>query len=241
VNSHAVILAAGTGERLRPLTDTTPKCLLEVGGRPLLGRLLDALADAGVGDAVIVTGHLAEHIETFLVKTPPALAVRCVRNSAYATTNNAVSLAAARPALGDDAFVLCDGDVVFSSNPVPALLAAAGPCVLAIDADAAYDAEAMKVELGADGRVMRISKRLLSTASAGESIGIQHIGGDGVARLWDTLAALVRQRADAYYEDAFQEMIDGGVRFTVSPIAPESCLEIDDAADLAAARRRFGP
>ena len=61
-NILAVLLAAGTGSRLRPLTDTLPKCLLEVGGRPLLDYQLEALAAHGVTDVLVVTGHAAGEI-----------------------------------------------------------------------------------------------------------------------------------------------------------------------------------
>jgi choline kinase len=236
----AVILAAGTGTRLQPLTDTTPKCLLDVGGRPLLGRLLDRLADAGIRRAVIVTGHLADRIEAHLAAWPPPLEVTTVLNHAYATTNNAASLGTARTAIGGLDFVLCDADVLFSANPIPALLASADECTLLVDADSPLDAEAMKVELGPAGRVTRIHKQLDLETSAGESIGIQKIGGSPLGLLWEEIDAIVAlDAATAYYEDAFQRMIDRGAVFGICRVAPGSWIEIDDAVDLERARRRF--
>lgn len=236
----AVILAAGSGTRLQPLTDTTPKCLLDVAGRPLLGRLLDGLADAGIRRAVIVTGHLADHIEAHLASAPPPLEVTTVTNHAYATTNNAASLAAARTVIGGQDLVLCDGDVLFSANPIPALLTSADDCTLLVDADSALDAEAMKVEVGPDGRVTRIDKQLGIETSAGESIGVQKIGGAALGLLWEEVESIVaRDAARAYYEDAFQRMIDRGAAFGICRVAPDTWIEIDDAGDLERARRRF--
>jgi choline kinase len=236
----AVILAAGSGTRLRPLTDVTPKCLLEIARRPLLDRLLAALAEAGLGRAVIVIGHLSTRIEEHFATARPPLDVMLVRNSAYATTNNAASLAVARREIGADDFILCDGDVMVSVNPFPALIAAHAQCALAVDTSAPFDNEAMKVELAPDGHVTRISKQLSAAVSAGESIGLQKIGGGAAPILWDVLGPLVaRDPARAYYEDAFQQMIDRGVRFETTPVASGQWAEIDDMDDLEEARRLF--
>src|SRR5688572_12693661 len=107
---QAVVLAAGTGSRLRPLTDSVPKCLLEVGGRSILDRLLADLAEAGVERAVIVTGYLGPKIAEHLRHTPPPLTVDFAQNAAYETTNNAASLLVALPHLGAGGFLLCGGD-----------------------------------------------------------------------------------------------------------------------------------
>jgi choline kinase len=236
----AVVLAAGSGTRLQPLTDRTPKCLLDVAGRPLLARLLDCLAHAGIGHAVIVTGHLGDRIEAHLAATPPPLEVTTVSNPAYATTNNAASLAVARIAIGTHDFVLCDGDVLFSANPLPALLASGDDCTLLVDAESPLEEEAMKVEVGPSGYVARIDKQVSIESSAGESIGVQKIGGGALDLFWSELDALVAtDAAHAYYEGAFQRMIERGVAFGICPVAPDTWIEIDDAIDLERAREMF--
>jgi choline kinase len=233
----AVILAAGTGTRLRPLTDDLPKCLLEVAGRSLLERLLDRLADAGLRRAVIVTGYRAELIEARLAAAPPPLQVATVVNTAYAVTNNAASLLTARALIGSQDFVLCDADVLLSADAIPALLRSTDDCTLLVDADSPFDAESMKVELGPAGHAIRIHKQLSRDASAGESIGIQKIGGAALALFWKELGAtVVRDAARAYYEDTFQTMIDRGAAFGICRVSPDSWIEIDDAIDLARAR-----
>jgi choline kinase len=234
----AVVLAAGCGTRLRPLTNTVPKCLLEVAGVTLLDRLCDALVTAGLLRAVIVTGHLSERVESHMRARRTPLDITCVRNQHYETTNNAASLATAREPVGDAGIVLCDADVMFSTNPLPALIRHPADCALAVDTTIGWDAEAMKVGLRSDGTVRAISKALSAEHSGGESIGIQKVGAAATPLLWETIA-----RSDpttAYYEDAFQQMIGRGIEFGVVPVAPGSWMEIDDAADLAAARERFG-
>ena len=71
----AVILAAGIASRLRPLTDHTPKCLLEIGGRCLLARTLDGLLANGIREVVVVTGYLREQIMDFVGTHYPGLKV----------------------------------------------------------------------------------------------------------------------------------------------------------------------
>jgi choline kinase len=236
----AVVLAAGSGRRLRPVTDRVPKCLIDVGGRTLLDRLLDALATAGVARVVIVTGYLADRLEAHVAARPAQLDCYCVRNPEYDTTNNAASLAAARQAIGAGGFLLCDSDVIFSVDLFSGLTAHPGDCVLAVDSSLPWHEEAMKVSLRADRTVRRVSKQVGEAESGGESIGLQKIGARAAPVLWDVLSPLVRSdAATAYYEDAFQKMIDRGVTFEIQPVLSGSWMEIDDAADLAAARTRF--
>jgi choline kinase len=241
MTSTAVVLAAGASRRLRPLTDDRPKCLLDIGGQPLLARLFDAFAAAGVQRVVVVTGYLSERIDEYLKESTWPFDVRSVRNHQFDSTNNAASLALAKPIVGARDFVLSDGDVIFSPSPIPALLAAAEPCALLVDRGATLNHEEMKVQIDGDGRVLRLSKDLEPEASAGESIGIQKVGGPAVALLWETLDRLLPGRsADAYYEEAFQQLVDRGVRFGICPVESETWMEIDDAADLHEARHRFG-
>jgi choline kinase len=233
----AVILAAGTSSRLYPLTADIPKALLEIAGRTILDRLLDAFADAHIPRAVIVTGYHADRIEAHLSAARPRIAVETVTNAAFATTNNAASLAVARGATRGDAFVLCDGDLVFSMNPIPALVAAADETALVVDRSAVLDEEAMKVAVNGEQRVTRLSKQLNARNSAGESIGIQKVGGEALTSLWVVLDGILATRAaTAYYEDAFQVLIDRGVAFGVTPIRGGTWREVDDATDLEAAR-----
>jgi mannose-1-phosphate guanylyltransferase len=72
----AVLLAAGLGTRMGEITRTTPKCLLPVAGRPLLGRWLAQLSRAGVSEVLVNTHHLAERVRDYLAASPPPLPVR---------------------------------------------------------------------------------------------------------------------------------------------------------------------
>jgi choline kinase len=237
----AVILAAGQGTRLLPLTADSPKCLIHVGGRPLLARMLDAFAAAGLEQAIVVTGYLSDRIDGYIAAHDLPLRVTTARNPDYATTNNAASLAVARPAIGNEDFLLSDGDVIFAESPLADLIAAAEPFTLAVDRAATLGDEEMKVQVDDGGFVAQLSKQLDPRICIGESIGVQKLGGPALSLMWDELAAVVHAHAaSAYYEEAFQRLIDRGIPFGVCDVRPGSWLEIDDRADLAIAHRRFG-
>ena len=87
-----VILAAGMAKRLRPLTDTKPKCLLQVGGRTLLERTVCAMQQAGISQFVVVTGYLSEMIRDFLTTHFPQLDITFIHNADYEHNNNIFSL-----------------------------------------------------------------------------------------------------------------------------------------------------
>ena len=95
----------------------------------------------------------------------------------------------------------------------------------------------MKVVVDGGQRITRLSKQLDARTAAGESIGIQKIGGAALAAIWTVLDEVVGSRAaSAYYEDAFQVLIDRGVPFGVTSIMAGTWREVDDATDLEAAR-----
>ena len=102
----AVILAAGMSRRLRPLTDTMPKCLLKIGNKSLLQRSVDALISCGINEFVVVTGYRSRMITDFLKDNYPDKIFHFVDNADYDTTNNIYSLWLAMPAANITAIIL---------------------------------------------------------------------------------------------------------------------------------------
>jgi hypothetical protein len=102
---RAIILVAGVGWRLKPQTDSTPKCLLEVGGKSLLLRYLEAFAAVGVPEAVLVVGHLKEQIMAEAARGPADVEVRFVVNEQF-TRGNILSLWHARHEFDDDILIM---------------------------------------------------------------------------------------------------------------------------------------
>ena len=121
----AVILAAGVGDRLRPLTDRLPKCLVPVNGVPILVNTLTHLADSGIKETVIVVGHLKEKILERIGGRFRGMKIIYVESERYATTNNIYSLWLAREYLDDD-ILLLEADVYFERELLDSLLRAGG-------------------------------------------------------------------------------------------------------------------
>jgi MurNAc alpha-1-phosphate uridylyltransferase len=119
LNLHAMILAAGRGERMRPLTDTCPKPLLPVGGKPLIVWQIERLARAGFENIVINHAHLGQMIEDAL-GDGSRWGVRIRYSAEGQALETAGGIALALPLLGTDPFVVTSGDV-YSDYPYEAL------------------------------------------------------------------------------------------------------------------------
>ena len=149
----AVILAAGMAKRLRPLTDNTPKCLLDVKGRSLLERSMDAIVAAGVRDFVIVTGYLNHMIENFVKEHyGDSIRVTFIHNARYDSTNNIYSLWLAGQAVAGKEFLLLDSDLLYDPQIVKNVLASKAANVLTLIRHELGEEE-MKVVLGSDGNI----------------------------------------------------------------------------------------
>lgn len=106
-----MILAAGMATRLRPLTDSCPKCLLEVKGETLLQRTVDAMRGAGINEITVVTGYLQEMITDFLKRNYPDMVFHFIENVVYSSTNNIYSLWLTREQVDGRDFLLMDSDI----------------------------------------------------------------------------------------------------------------------------------
>lgn len=233
-------LLAGSGERLRPLTDTTPKALVRINGRPILSRSIDFLCQPGHRRCAVVTGYRSEMIHDFFARDYPDVAVTYIHNDRYRQTNNAYSLWLARDLFADDGMLLLDGDILFQREI--AALMTAGPEEgnrLAVRRSDDLSWEEIKVLLDGEGNIARIGKDLDPATSYGESIGIARFDREGTARLFDTLQ---RRMSDPngeneFYEASFQQMIDEGTAIGIVDTMGYRCIEIDTPEDLAAAER----
>jgi choline kinase len=234
-----LVLAAGPGRRLHPLTDALPKTLLPLSdGRTILDLALANLRSVGLEEVVVVTGFAAERVEERATALERRHRVRLelVFNELAEQWNNAYSLWLAREAFADGA-LLVNGDTVHPSSVEESLLAARGPDVLlAVDRKKSLGEEEMKILLAEDGTLARISKEIDPASAAGEYIGVTLIEPAAAGPLADALEATWRRDPSLYYEDGFQELADRGGRIHVAPIGDVDWVEVDDHADLARAR-----
>lgn len=234
-----MVLAAGAGRRLQPLTDDLPKTLLPVDGeQTILDIALANLKQAGLDDVVVVTGFAAHRIDERKdeLERTHGVSLELIFNPKAEVWNNAYSLWVAREALRDGV-ILVNGDTVHPVSVEESVLAARGPdIVLAADTEKALGEEEMKLHLTEDGFMDRINKALDPATAQGEYIGITLIEATAAEPLADALEATWKRDPDLYYEDGYQEFVDRGGRIGIAPIGNVDWVEIDDHADLARAR-----
>jgi choline kinase len=234
-----MVLAAGAGRRLQPLTDALPKTLLPVDGeRSILELTLDNFRRVGLVDVVIVTGFAADRVADRVAEFELRYGVRIelVFNDRAEEWNNAYSLWLAREHF-ERGVLLANGDTVHPVSVEEAVLAARGPEVLlAVDMVKALAQEEMKVVLGADGTVQRINKAIDPERADGEYIGITLVEPAAATPLTAALETTWRRNPHLYYEDGFQELVDTGGKVHVASIGDVAWVEVDNHADLARAR-----
>ena len=255
--TRAILIAAGRGKRLGPHTEEVPKCMVQVGARPILGWVWHALRAAGIEELVVIRGYRGDVLEQFarpLVGDNLAF----VDNPEWQTNNVLLSLACARRYL-DRPCLISYSDIIFT--PAVARAAADDDAELALVIDREFREiyhgrtqhpldEGEVADLMPDGSVARVGKRALPPSEAiGEFIGLAKLGARGVATVARALDALALrydgrdhepfQRAaayrNAYLTDLWQDLIDRGIRLDPVLIAG-SWREIDTEQDLDRAR-----
>lgn len=191
----AVLLSAGQGKRLLPLTAENPKCLLPVeGDEPILGWQLRTLAQGGIDRALVVVGFGAERVEAWLAANPvPGLACQTLFNPFYGSSDNLVTCWLARGVMSDD-FLLLNGDTIFEGAVLERVLdAPPAPVTVTIDRKHHYDEDDMKVSLDARGRLLAVDKWLPPAMVGGESIGLLSFRGSGPKLFAGALEDAVRR------------------------------------------------
>ncbi len=235
-----VVLAAGWGSRLAPLTEDLPKTLLPVAGddTSILDIALHNLAEVGLTDVLVVTGFAQHRIEERLdaLESRHGVKVTLVHNDKALVWNNAYSLYCAREAF-EEGCLLLNGDTVHPSSVERSLLEHEPvDLLLALDTVKSLAEEEMKVHLDGAGRLRQINKALDPATAAGEYIGASLIRPAAGARLADALRATFERDTTLYYEDGYQEYVDRGGDIHVTSIGEVPWVEVDNHADLTRAR-----
>jgi choline kinase len=239
----AIVLSAGQGRRLLPLTTDRPKCLLRVDGEvTLLERQIELLARCGVPRVLVVTGFGADHVDEALVRRPvPGIAIETLFNPFFASSDNLATCWLARGAMDED-FLLLNGDTLFEQALLERVLQAPpAPVTVTVDHKARYDDDDMKVSLGADGQLLAIGKTLPVPSVGAESIGLLAFRAAGAKLFVDGLERAVREQAALrrWYLSVVNDVTDR-VRVETCSIRGLWWQEIDAAEDLDRAREHYG-
>ena len=237
----AIILAAGMGSRIKPLTDNCPKTLLEVGGATILERMLSNIQACDITEVIIVLGYLHEQIEEFIGNRFPGLDVQFVINPRYTETNTGFSLMLTENLVKDSPFVKFDADVVFAREILEQLLASDDQNCLCIDKNIQLDAEEIKVVVKDGNRIVSASKTASPCDAIGESIGIEKICVETAEMLFTELREMMTQEHNLqeYYEGAYERLIGKDVAFHALDITGLKWTEIDTRQDFNVAEELF--
>ena len=232
---QSIILAAGVSKRLRPLTDTTPKCLLKIGHENLLERTIENVLSNNVNDFIFVTGYKEEMIKDFVNNRFPGINRTFITNPDYENNNNSFSLWMTKEFVKGN-ILLLDSDILFDEKIITLLLTSGHENCLAVNFTDNLDEEQIKVILDKENRVVEIGKEISIEKSAGESIGIEKFSGYFMKELFAILdrKISVENNVNEFYEASFQEVINkGDSRNSIyaSDVSDFTCIEIDTVQD----------
>ncbi|MGE3844647.1 MAG: NTP transferase domain-containing protein [Vicinamibacterales bacterium] len=241
VDVKAILLAAGRGSRLSPLTDDRPKAMVELDGKPLLHHQLEVLHGAGVADMSIVTGYRGDRI------AHPSIPIRRIENPRWETTNMVASLYCAAAELSSAAIVAYT-DIVYQPSVVEALLACPADICVVVDTgflvywslrfdDPLADVESLQMD--AQGLITKIGDKVTDLGEVqAQYIGLMKFSAAGAALLRRTLHALRDQPGfdKMFMTDLLRHLIHSGHPVQAVPHR-HGWVEIDSASDLELARR----
>ena len=244
----AIILAAGYGRRMRPLSDSTHKALLPVGDSTILGRILDGLTAINVTDIVIVTGYRADDVRAFCAAHSPHVPVRFVHNERFDQTNNIVSLSLAfeqTPLVADVIVIECD--LLFEPAVLQRLLTPTPGNIALVD----------RYRPGMDGTVVSVEDGVITHVFPPHLQGPQFLYDDKYKTL--NIYRFDRRFCESVFKpllDCYANLIDGNVfyelvlgmlvnmqreRINAGIVEGLKWAEVDDPNDLVGARFQFEP
>lgn len=226
MNRSAIIMAAGLGERMRPLTENTPKPLIKAKGRPLIETVIEGLHSGGVEDIHVVTGYLGEQFIP-LEKKYPGLSV--LENKEYRTKNNISSIYAAKDYLGSSDVFICEADL-YVSDPLIFKADLSGSCYYGRMTEGYSDDWVF--DTGPDGFITRVGK---GGRDCYNMVGVSFF-------LKDDAAVLKQAIEEAYGEPGHEQLFWDDVvninldrlRLKVHAVSPGQLVELDTAAELEA-------
>jgi choline kinase len=237
---RAVLLSAGQGRRLLPLTANRPKCLIHIGDRSLLEWQLDGLLAAGVHNIVVVSGYRSDLVEALVKRRYAHRGVRVEFNPFFDISDNLASCWIARGAMDED-FLLLNGDIIFESELLQRVLESEpAPITLAVNVKDEYDDDDMKVRMSR-GVVRAVSKTLAPQQTNAESIGMLYFRDKGPALFRAAVDNAIRHPPSLklWYLSIIDALAADGIVHACI-VTGLGWAELDFPSDLDLARATFG-
>jgi len=229
----AIILSAGQGSRLLPLTADQPKCLIDFSGKSLIAWQIASLVANGIEEIAVVTGFRDHKLDAALAEIAhPGLTIRPCFNPFYKVADNLGSCWIVREEMDQD-FIILNGDTLIPPEIVARLIAGSTmPITVTIDVKDSYDLDDMKVQRDGD-RLLQIGKRLEPHETNAESIGMLAFRGKGPAIFRKQVEKMMRTPEGVlnWYLKAIHALAPSGVVGTVS-IEGLNWAEVDFPEDV---------
>ncbi len=202
---RAILLAAGIGKRLKPLTDIIPKSLIRIGDKTLLERMLDSLIKEGIKDIYIVVGHLGEKIRERIGKEYHGVAIHYILNRDY-KMGSAFSVWAARNYFNDD-ILLMDSDVIFENAILKTLIKSKDENCFLMDKNYKDTGEEMKLAV-LNKVVVQIARHITERYDEiGEGVGFFKLSSRYRKEFLTVLEEAVANDKDSDYEEALDKFV----------------------------------
>ncbi len=239
---RAVLISAGKGTRLLPLTEEIPKCLMPLNDEiTVIEQQLRVLLSTGIVDVSIILGYKIDLVEkkinslSFINK----MNIEVIYNPFYDISNNLISLWMARHAMNEP-IITINGDDIFHADLIKTLIKDQNEISLSISVKDEYDMDDMKI-IHSNNILKRVGKDIEFDKSTGESIGIIKYSKQGANILRNKLDQMVRDKNNhqLFYLKAIQSIVDDGVNISTIEIPSEKWAEIDFHYDLEFVQRHF--
>lgn len=231
----ALILAAGLGSRLAPITDSIPKSLVPVNGIPIILKQIDNLLMNNILDITVVSGYKADILEKVVHTKYPQVCI--IESTDYSSTNNMYSAYLARNIIGQDDFLMMNADVFYDSSVISALVSFEWDNAIVVDIGTYFE-ESMKV-VENKGRIIRISKQISFNEALGSSIDVYKFSSKAGMEFFARCAKYIEDEnqrnlwTEVAINDIFSDVI-----FKACPLNGR-WMEIDNFDDLCMAENLF--
>ena len=241
----ALILAAGFGKRLQPITNTIPKSMVEVNGTPLLVNALNNLTSLGIKDIGIVVGHMADYIREHIGNEYNGAKISYYENSRYLETNNVVSLYQAIDFCDEDMLML-ECDIYYHKELLESLMAAQGECSILVSPFNPKTMDGSVIEVEGERALDLILGKWQGSdfdySNTRKTVNMYRFTKPFITKY----RRLIKWYVENMGEQSYYEKVLGSILYLketdvrVVEVPEDMWCEVDDKNDLDRARERFG-